>query len=55
MWLPWDSWQHAYTDHPPELWTSDIFTTTGPPYRQEEADFIREIIGSSPKPVTRKK
>jgi hypothetical protein len=45
-WLPWDSWQHPYTDRKPAIWFHDIFTTNGPPYKQEEVDFIREIIGA---------
>jgi hypothetical protein len=41
--LPWDSWQHPYVDHPPEVWFHDIFYEDGKPYRQQEADFIRAI------------
>jgi hypothetical protein len=55
MWLPWDSWQHPYTDRQPAVWVTDIFTSTGPAYRQEEADFVRETITASPKPAARKK
>jgi len=43
--LPWDSWQHPYTDREPAIWFHEIFRTDGIPYRQEEAEFIREIIG----------
>ena len=43
--LPWDSWQHPYTDREPAIWFHEIFRTNGIPYRQEEAEFIREIIG----------
>jgi hypothetical protein len=46
-WLPWDSWQHPYVDHPPEVWFHDIYMTDGTPYRQSEVDFIRAI---APKP-----
>lgn len=42
--LPWDSWQHPYVEHPPEVWFHDIFHEDGKPYRQEEVDFIRGII-----------
>ena len=45
--LPWDSWQKPYTDRQPEVWFHDIFTTNGPPYRQEEVDFIREITATA--------
>ncbi len=41
--LPWDSWQHPYVDHPPEIWFHDIFYADGKPYRQQEVDFIRGI------------
>jgi hypothetical protein len=41
--LPWDSWEHPYTDHQPSLWFHDVFRTTGMPYSREETDFIRSI------------
>jgi hypothetical protein len=44
--LPWDSWQHPYTDREPAIWFHEIFRTDGTPYRQEEADFIRNLIGT---------
>jgi len=43
--LPWDSWQRPYTDREPAVWFHEVFRTDGQPYRQEEADFIRQIIG----------
>jgi hypothetical protein len=43
--LPWDSWQHPYTDRQPTVWHHDIFRDNGTPYSQEEIDFIREITG----------
>jgi hypothetical protein len=55
MWLPWDSWQQPYTDRQPAVWVEDVFESKGPPYRQEEADFIRKTIAGSAKPVARKK
>ncbi len=42
--LPWDSWQHPYTDRQPAVWFHDIFRADGTPYQQEEIDFIRAII-----------
>jgi len=45
--LPWDSWQHPYVDHPPEVWFHDIFHADGTPYSQQEADFIRRIAGKT--------
>jgi hypothetical protein len=44
-WLPWDSWQHPYTDRQPDLWFHDIFASNGKPYLQEEVDFIRSMTG----------
>lgn len=44
--LPWDSWQHPYTDHPPKVWFHDIFYPDGRPYRPQEVSFIRRIIGT---------
>ena len=41
--LPWDSWQHAYTDSEPPVWFHDVLTADGKPYRPEEADFLRQI------------
>ncbi|MGA2183669.1 MAG: 1,4-beta-xylanase [Bryobacteraceae bacterium] len=41
--LPWDSWQRPYVEHPPEVWFHDIFYADGKPYRQSEVDFIRGI------------
>ena len=43
--LPWDSWKHPYTDREPAVWFHEIFRTDGRPYRQEEVDFIRTILG----------
>jgi hypothetical protein len=41
--LPWDSWQHPYVEHPPAVWFHDIFYADGKPYRPAEVDFIRGI------------
>lgn len=41
--LPWDSWQHPYVEHPPAVWFHDIFYPDGKPYRPEEVGFIRGI------------
>ena len=43
--LPWDSWQHPYTDREPTIWFHEIFRTDGTPYSAEEAGFIQEITG----------
>jgi hypothetical protein len=47
--LPWDSWQHPYTDREPAIWFHEIFHTDGTPYKQEEVDFIRQITGVTKK------
>jgi hypothetical protein len=56
-WLPWDSWQHPYTDpaKQPEVWFHDIFRFNGVPYSQPEVDFIRQTIGDQPLPKGKKK
>jgi hypothetical protein len=41
--LPWDSWQHPYTDRQPAVWHHEIFHTDGQPYSQKEVDFIRSF------------
>jgi hypothetical protein len=43
--LPWDSWKNPYVDREPAVWFHEIFRADGRPYRQEEVDFIRAIIG----------
>ena len=40
--LPWDSWQHPYVDEQPVVWFHDVFRADGKPYRQREADLLRE-------------
>jgi hypothetical protein len=52
--LPWDSWQKPYTDREPAVWFHEIFHKDGTPYRQEEADFIRQTIGYKVKGKTPK-
>jgi hypothetical protein len=43
--LPWDSWEHPYTDREPSVWFHEIFRTDGTPYSQAEVDFIRANTG----------
>jgi hypothetical protein len=43
--LPWDSWQHPYTDREPTIWFHEIFRTDGTPYSAEETAFIRQVTG----------
>jgi Cellulase (glycosyl hydrolase family 5) len=54
-WLPWDSWQHPYTDRQPAVWFQDIFRTNGVPYSQQEVDFIKQTIGDPQVVKTKKK
>jgi hypothetical protein len=42
-WLPWDSWQHPYVLEQPPIWFHDVFHPDGTPYRQREADIIRNL------------
>jgi hypothetical protein len=46
--LPWDSWEKPYVLQPPPVWFHDIFYADGKPYRQREADLIRELTGAKP-------
>lgn len=41
--LPWDSWEHPYTDREPAIWFHEIFRTNGEPYRKEETDLIKRL------------
>lgn len=51
--LPWDSWEHPYTDREPEVWFHEIFRTDGRPYREEEVRLIRRLtIGESVAAIT---
>jgi len=47
--LPWDSWQHPYTDREPKEWFHEIFRTDGQPYRQSEVDLIRRLTSPAAK------
>lgn len=43
--LPWDSWQHPYTDRAPAIWFHEVFRTDGTPYRPEETELIKRLTG----------
>jgi hypothetical protein len=45
--LPWDSWEHPYTDHQPPVWFHDILRMDGTPYRPEETGLIGTLIRES--------
>jgi len=40
--MPWDSWQRPYVLEAPTVWFHDVFYADGKPYRQREADLLRE-------------
>jgi hypothetical protein len=44
--LPWDSWEHPYTDREPAVWFHEIFRTDGEPYRKDETELIRQLSKS---------
>ncbi len=44
---PWDSWQKPYTQSQPVVWHHEVFHTDGRPYRQAEADLIRETSAAA--------
>jgi hypothetical protein len=41
--LPWDSWRRPYVLEQPTVWFHDVFHPDGTPYRQREADIIRDF------------
>jgi len=41
--LPWDSWERPYTLKQPPVWFHEVLYPDGRPYRQREADLIREL------------
>lgn len=45
-WLPWDSWLHPYITSDPPVWFHEVFRADGKPYREREAELIRELSGS---------
>jgi hypothetical protein len=44
--LPWDSWQHPYTDREPKVWFHEVFRTNGQPYRVEETKLIKALTSN---------
>jgi hypothetical protein len=43
--LPWDSWQRPYVLQEPTIWFHDVFHADGKPYRQREAEILRQLTG----------
>jgi Glycosyl hydrolase family 10 len=44
--FPWDSWQKPYVVAPPPVWFHDVLYPDGHPYREREAQIIRELTGA---------
>jgi hypothetical protein len=45
--LPWDSWEHPYTDREPSIWFHEVFRMDGTPYIPEETEYIKRMIGTA--------
>jgi len=43
--LPWDSWEKPYVLQPPPVWFHEVFHSDGQPYREREAEIIRQLTG----------
>ena len=44
--MPWESWQHPYTQRPPAVWFHDILHGDGKPYRAREVELIRSLTST---------
>jgi hypothetical protein len=44
--LPWDSWQHPYTEGPPAVWFHELLHPDGSPYLPAEVALIRQLTGT---------
>ena len=42
-WIPWDSWERPYVLLQPAVWQHDVFHPDGTPYREREAEIIRDL------------
>ncbi|MGH9504620.1 MAG: 1,4-beta-xylanase, partial [Terriglobales bacterium] len=45
--LPWDSWEKPYVLQKPPVWFHEVFHPDGKPYREREAQIIRELTGGN--------
>jgi len=43
--LPWESWQHPYILQQPPVWFHEVFHPDGRPYREREAQLLRDLTG----------
>jgi hypothetical protein len=48
--FPWDSWEKPYVLQPPPVWFHDVLHPDGQPYREREAQIIRELSGAASTP-----
>jgi hypothetical protein len=46
--LPWDSWDRPYVKTQPPVWFHDVLRADGTPYREREAEILRELTGKTP-------
>jgi hypothetical protein len=46
--LPWDSWERPYVKTQPTVWFHDVLHADGTPYREREAEIMRELTGKAP-------
>jgi hypothetical protein len=49
--LPWDSWQRPYVKEQPPIWFHDVFHPDGTPYREREAEIIRDLTSGKQPPL----
>jgi hypothetical protein len=47
--IPWDSWQRPYVEEQPPVWFHDVLYPDGRPYREREAEILRELTGRGTK------
>jgi hypothetical protein len=47
--FPWESWEHPYILQQPPVWFHEVLHPDGKPYRQGEADLIRQLTGKEQK------
>jgi hypothetical protein len=45
--LPWDSWERPYVKASPMVWFHDVLRADGTPYREREAEIIRQLTGKA--------
>ena len=49
--LPWDSWNRPYVEEQPPIWFHDVFHPDGTPYREREAEIIRDLTSGKQPPL----